>query len=1607
MADTQTPSNERLATPEAREALRGPHAMTTAIEGVERALGAYVPLAENLSETDVKTMRDQLADPTTVVYDDFRDVSRLAEAMARMKAGQLEKFNKGDPAKVREWVLANRQITYNQYLPAVIGQLTGAMRLFEADLNDMLPLLPEKERADMLAERDRAVLYMQHLQTLIEERTKLAALYEVTGKLVAAKGGAEVYKKEVPALLARKEALLKSMRPSARAAFEAYERGSLAYEAEKDPAKKTALRTKAMADYNAYVLSTENELIETIKGNPTGKDIPSVPKDFLPQRAYIKLLQARYTQIQKIQIEIANSKQNPEAIKAAQAELGAIRRDAMNRLFVLTQHLESHHVSAAELAALQNMFEHGVDPDAHVSIPYDATSPDRVHDIAEKIFESTLTETGAKDFHLQRLEAMVTAADTAFSPKGLEYLTEEGAMASITNVDQLSESIRSIMTLKGVLPENETTKGMNQWFDEVFPLYLNESLDNGVTADGKPATRAEKLEKIQAVILRFRDSGTVAAMKKTLSLLRSLPKSADAVGEQVQQDVVQALASERFDTSPLGRKVMIAGKEVTVNTATAYALLHGQLRSDSEKFHGAYRDFLGEMDRLVDLRLGLIVDKNIVQANWGTLTMILGGSSIALYGGALAAPYVLSKTPGWAADAVKAGYRLSTSRLAPFVAVQGARTYLDYQQWAEQAERVRSDRMRMIGELRASGFEEDTEAGEGMYTYNHDGVKCTVSVKELSEAMDGKTNASGVRFATSAAELAYLVNAARLSARAGGKLVARAIPVLIVIEIAVETYQYGANQNANRQFLAKCPPWLIGKLAARKVQVDQGQEKIAERSSLQQTIGNTPYEFLSTASEAMLTDLVTDNSDLNKKELRKKMVFAIMHDELRDFPELLGELYPGGAGAVAMDEFYKGDFEDVFLKVFKARVYKSAKGNVSWEQAQEGRISGASYVPTVSAIGLRGETPDTSEVDVRAAIREAAAVTVAHLREKRYLDALDLQKRYAALPADKQDARVKGLIDSSVTTAGAVEIMGTPLAKSGLKQTRSTRIAHIAETLYAQAGVDDFTVDVSDQPGMAGSIDFSDSAAVRAAFVQDKAMRLRLGNTYARTLAERDEKKLNDDWPGVPYHLRMITAQAAENLSHPFDYGTGPGFDVELSFAQAASDNIRKQIGKKSLRPPLSLWSVLGADSGQLTVPALAKHTTEDALELFEGEKGLIEKRAAMRRDETMEKELNEKYKTNAFIFARNEPDQRICARMLSDAKGISADLGPIIGVLFEGQKLDTGSHHFAVLGTFVFQDPKTKQVTIAQKGASSGSVVRVEGSSPFLGTFVFPDARTLQMKPGMDVLLKKIKTAETEREAAEKARIEKQRREQEEYRRQWNEQKSQRERVEKARKDLRGLAIERAKAGDALRYVPGELVYKKEFDEYQSNPERPGNFRTSFKGWDVQLSLPEYPVQPAFNARTETRGVMHAGDLQHYKFYARKGDDARDFNVSFYNIDTLTPEKAALVRAVLTQRFDVSGHEQAKDEGFQKHVRQHEIGRIIDMASYKSDWTDWAEGVRGNFYRAIFDLYEECPDKYRGAFLEKLYDSLVDSATKPIAAGGTFDAIRDTLKTYVDVFKR
>ncbi len=1586
---TPTSSNEQFTSPEAREAVRSPHAMTSAIEGVEHALGQYVPLPENLSEMDVKRMREQLVDPTTFVYDDFRDVSRLAEAMARMKAGQLEKFNQGDPGNIREWVLANRQITFNQYLPTVIEQLTGAMRLFESDLHDMLLLLPANERADMLAERDRTVLYLQHIQTLLEERTKLAALYEVTMKLVAAKGGAEVYTKEIPALQARKAALLVGLRPSAAAAFEAYEKGSLAYEAESDATKKATIRTQVAEAYNKYVLSTENELIETIKGNPDGKDIPSAPKDFLPQRAYITLLQARYTQIQKIQIDIANSTQQPEAIKAAQAELGALRRDAMDRLFALTQHLEAHHVSAAELSALQGMFEHGVDPEAHISIPYDVTSPDYVHNVATNIFEGTRTEAGANDFHLQRLEAMVTTADTAFSPKGLEFLTEEGAMQAITNIDQLSGSIRSLMTLKGIVPENEATKSMNTWFDEVFPLYLAESLDSGVTADGKPATKEEKLQRVQAVVLRFRDGGSVAAMKKTLELLRTLPKSADAIGERVQPEVLNVLGSQRFDTSPLGQNVHINGVEVTVNTATAYALLHGQLRSDSNTFQSSYNDFLGEMDRLVDLRLGLIADRNIVQANWGKLSMILGGSSLVLYGGALAAPYVLSKTPGWAVDGVKAGYRLSTSRLAPFVAIQGARTYLDYQEWSEQAERVRSDRMRMIGELRASGFQEDHDAGEDMYTYEHDGVKCTVSVREFESVMDGKTNAAGVRFAASATELAYLVNAARLSAKVGGRMVARAVPTLFMVEVAVETYQYHANQIANRQFLAKCPPWLVAKLASKSVQVDVGQEKIQERSSLQQSIGNTPYELLSTTSEAMLTDGMTHDPEANKRDIRTKMVFAILHDELREFPELREELYPGGMSALSMDEFFKGDFEDVFLKVFHARVYKAAKGNVLWDQAKDSRISGNSYIPSIPTVGLRGETPDTSEVDVRSAIREAIAVTVAHMKEKRYVNALDLQKRYAALPAEKQDPRMKAFIDSSITMAGSAEIMGKPLAESGLKASRSTRIQHIVDTLYAQVAYDDFSVDVSDQPGMKGSINFADPDAVRTAFVADKAMRIRLGITNARTIEEEENKKLHDKWPGVPYHMRLMTDQVVNNLSDPVGYGTTIDYDV--SFALAASDNIRSELGKKSLRPPLTLLNVLGVSSKQQTPQALRDHITRDALELFEGEKGILGKRAAMSRDVRLEKYLE----TSAFVFTRDHPHARQCMSLFNDANRLKGDLGDVVAVLLEGKSLQSGTTHFAVLGTFVFRDPKTKEMTVAQIANVGGSVAGISGSIVTSGTFTFPDIRTLQMKPGIDVLLQNISTAEVEREEGDTREREALKKKVQVRMDQWRQAAPVRADESDARTTERQKALERAKMGTEMMYVPGELTVD---DRLGIVSDTGGDFRSMFNGLEVTTNVPAYPEPPTIRANNQTSGVLSPETWDFSRFTASKDGKDYPYEVSFTNLKHFEAADQVLIRDVLTKRIDVTGHPKAKDEGFLKHVRRHEIERLTKMATYSSSWDKYAEEVRSKFTVEMVRLYEKCLDSKRQAFLSTLFDMLSRSPQAPIYNGRFFDHTYDTL---------
>lgn len=1604
MAETNTQNIETHTGPEAREALRSPRAVSVAIEGVERALGQRDPMPDNLKEGDIISKDRERGEADKTVFLDFRDVTAHFAMLARLKAAQIDVSGMRDESMMREWVLANRQATYNEYFPMAVEQLTGAMRLFEQDVQDMLPLLPAKERAQLAVDRERIVLYMARVQLLLQERTKLASYREISKKIVDTRGNSSMSKQREE-LLERRRQLVASMTPESRAVVEQDEKDFDQMSFENYDDKRKAIFLAAQERFQRHVYGIENELIETLKGNPKGKDIPGAPKGFLPQLTYIKLLQARYTQIQQIQIEVAGSRQDVEQIKAAQAELGAIRRDAMQRMMALTQLLEAHQVSAAEISSMQEQFGARIDLDAHVSLPYKTTSPDAVHGQAEKIFEGRAGEPGTKQFHLDRLEAMVTTADTAFSPKGLEALTEESAMGITDNVDQLSKSIRSIATLKGILPENDATRSVNDWFDKVFPLYLNESLDAAVTADGTKATRAEKLQRIRQVILRFRDTGSVARFKSTIALIKALPPAEKFVGDDVQDGVMATLEKGRIDGNPVGMKVVVGGQEVTVNGATAYALLFRQMRRDSEEFNGSYREFLDGMDRVVDLRLGLIAEKNIIQDNWGMVSAILGtGAGVGLIG-ALAAPYVVKKGVGWASSGVKSGYKITTSSAGPLFVLQGARTYLDYQEWKEVSATIEADKTRMIAELRAAGFTPDATKDPDVFTYEHDGVKCTISIKEMDAAMQGKNTAAGMRTGASALELAYLARAGLLrsggkaASAAGGRMIARAVPVFMVVEAVVETYTYTKNQKANRDFLSKCPAWLVAKLATKQTQYVDAGGNVRERSSIQQTIGNTPYEYLSTSSEAMISDVLTDDSDKNKAELRKKMVFAIMHKELEEYPELLESLYPAGRSALEMDQFYKGDFEEVFMKFFKARIYQSAKGNVSWEQAKQGRISGDSYVPSVLG---RGETPDTPEVDVRAAIKEAAALTAAHMKEKAYAEALDLQKRFSALPEDKRDPTVARLVDESVRVSGSEVIMGKTLSESGVGAARETRVQKIADTLYAQAGYGEFSVDVSGLPGMRGSIDFSDAEAVRNAFVSSKALRMRMAETHARTFAERDDKNLNDNWSGTPYHLRIVTDQLAKTWDKPFDYG-GLNVDTEVSFAQAASDFLRQEAGKPSLRPGLTMWDVLGASGEQPTAPALRAEITKDGVELFESEKGIAERRAAMKRSDRLEKEL----KTDAFVFETGGPDARMCNSLMVHASLLQGDLGPVVAVLFEGRKLKSGTEHSAVLGTFVFKDKNTGELTIAQSVAASGSVYKL-GTRWIEGKFTFPDARTLQTKPGMDVLLKGIRTGEVDRAKQQEADAAASRARRLEADRTWNNATPERDSAVTAKEKIRSASLVQARKSASLSYVPGE--YSRD-DSTKTFYENPGDFRSNVDGWDITVkSLPEYPVYPSVGANDETSGKLIPEDHRRAKFHMKKDGKGYTMKAGFDTYPTFEKADQAIVRSVLTKRFDVSGHPNAKDPAFQKHVREHEVARIVDMATYEGNYAGSAEAVRGKLMSVIFPLYERCPDANRGQFLSALFDALSASNDKPVTWGrfgwGTYGAVVDAMKKFVDEAK-
>ncbi len=1491
--------------------------LSGAVSALEQALGKGRHPDEPISTGTID--RDLSLDTQRTVYKDLEDLSYHNALKWRKKSMQLQKFiedirpyERGEAH--RELITANQAVTYNEYFPAVLRQLTEFTVRYDEEMESILPSLPPARREQLLAERAQALRYLEAVRSIVLDRLHFTNVIGLDEALYKSPNDLALKR-----MLENEFALLS---PESREAIQRERDLNAQRQQEvKKPDRQKELLTDIFRNRNTHILDLENDLIETLKGNPEGKDLPGAPKDFLPQRLYLRLLQERYAQLRGLQVEIAGKKEWTESERrAAQSTIALERRQRMSQMVGVTQLLAAHHVGMAELSAIQHQFgdEYVLDG---VSRPLKVTTDEKTREKVDKSID------GTRVFHLERLQGMLTEVDRAFNPKGLKNLSDAGVMELLKKVDGLSGVIRGLMFAG--MPEGETKKSMGQWMDTHLPLAITEALESDVGPDGRPLSKAKKMESIVKVIKRFRDAQSVQRYRETLTILQTMPKPGEFVMEDLQMDVINATQGQRFAKPP--EKITTSdGTAVTVNGATATVLMLRQMKSDAEMFAESYGEFLREMEDLVDIRLSLIAEVNRIADSWKIVVGSLGiGAGAALVlpwiaagSGGTIALWTLRKTPAALRMLVKSP-REAAKLLAPgkiigtaAVALQAYRMYEDFQEIGEIRKGLDTERARMIAQIRSAGFEPDPASQEERFTYRDGGTEVAVNIRDLSDAREGQVTSQIMRTGGDAIELFQIIRALR-----AGTTFLRAAPPVIAVEVVVETVCYGIDQKSDRTFLGRCPAWLLAKI------------------DVQNTIGDSPYGILATASELMQTDIITKESTKNKEDIRQKMLFVLLQQELSEIADVQQSLFPRGIHPRELDAFFQGDFQKVLLPYYALRLHQLSDGALTLPNAQNNRVGNGSILPA--------RTPEVSLLNVRRALREAALVCAEHKREKEYMSA---QKALASVRSDpERDDLTIGILQTAVQQLGKSKVLGATLESVPREALPSqgdpTRIERLVALLSAQVQHGNWNIPAQSIPGVGLSLDFGNGKAVIERMVTDPALRMQIQAVYPRTLTER-YNAAGKEWHDLAFYTSLPRLQLPSTV--------GRSTNDDLSFASGAADNIRGELSRKNITAPPTVSGVLlgGSSGNQATTEHAYDRITRDGIDLVESNPNIAMQRTHLQENAELGQQLYSRSGYQPLVLTTGSPDVQICRTLgnIGVPKEYRGSL-PLQAVVFEQKSFQkhTGA---MVLATYIFGDPLRGEIFVTQRASAQSPLAR---SGP-RATDGFPRAFTaqeLENKPGFSQMLNAVRTKmrlhamqermqEIQQEMQRPERMRKEEEDRSEYR------------------NKREEAIQQSQESESYVLVPGK------------NPSDPSEYWRRFGDQILSIAVP-YRGASLGEGKKLLSGVIQPDgeDAIFVRIRDKNGNEIRTLNLSnAASMERLIPDDRTLLRTALTT--PVIGQE---SESLMRIIRlfprQIYIPGTIASLRYKQHF------YMPELMDALLPLYKETENTKRAEFLAELFDRL------------------------------
>lgn len=881
-------------------------------------------------------------------------------------------------------------------------------------------------------------------------------------------------------------------------------------------------------------------------------------------------------------------------------------------------------------------------------------------------------------------------------------------------------------------------------------------------------------------------------------------------------------------------------------------------------------------------------------------------------------------------------------------ALQGYAVYEDLQgigeAW-EQERKVQEHAQFVMDDIRTqltAGGQFETVPGK-LNTYRHKTSDVEVSLSAVQKtleqgagALDDRTMAQYLRTATSAASLTTtLFMGAKVFAGPAGLALAA---VEITVRVGINAWEQGKM----REFLNDAPPWLLPALG------------------VEQTTGTAEYDWLAKGSSWMMSDLWKGDAD--KAELRSKMLFTIFNQDLRTYaPELFEDITRGLDAPPLLDTLYREDFKRIILPAFYIRLFETARnGGVEWQTIRQSDIdSGLVVIP-----------PAVTLVEIREAMRDASVLYAQHLSEKRYIEALN--ERAALQAKGETDPVLEGVI----ATFGEEYALGTRLSDlpaDALPADGRTRTQLLLEAatirLNTAAGTtrddmlratpDLFRVPAGSVKGIENDLPL-DRAGVLS-FVRDPALREGLSRVFAQTTAEAEGAE-------APGWKEWTNAEAWKIWLEP---PVGMDRTEVTQRARIAANFVREELGM----PPLP---------ENASFDAAAQAVTEA------GTSFIMKNRSSAQRSPSLERSLYGESGSRPLVFtslrgkyeASWKNQEKLCEMLRTPRTSQPEyDAANMVAVFFEGRTQEKTGHD-VVLATYVFKGPagKEQEYRIVQQAAATSATSNSSGYMTGLPIAMSGGAFVAQDKAGN--LLGQLEKGMVER-AAEYAKADAASREAAEKRlTAWEQAAPERERIIAETNGLRAAAIEQAKNGGGMVYVPGAYIVD---DRTQTFYQEPGTFRSRVNGTDVILPLPPDRSQPSISAAVDREKVRKPSDAELVRFSAVVNGRKYDYKIDLGSLakapsETFTQNDQQLARSVLTKTLNLSGHPRADDPGFVREVRAYELERLLDIATYTSSFSWSAPRYRRQLFTELLPYYEQA--KSKEIFLNTLLNNLLAEKT-------------------------